>query len=223
MLEWLSENYQWIFSGVGIVSLATVFRLLQARRHKNQEPLTSAISDDGHGQRSSAIISDGSTINGPVAGRDVVINNTSLDIGTDELISILQLRASNIEELLCQHYHYAPVKKYLSKFSKLHLQHISALQKNNLVLAHEVLIAIYELSSALETDEFWKKHKAETPDLLYSLSADMFQRGLLICQYLIGERSSSPSFQPIEMSLRSPQKLNRISRLYQMILKTHNL
>ncbi|MDB4260348.1 hypothetical protein N9856_01335 [Porticoccaceae bacterium] len=129
MLEWISENYQWIFSGVGIVSLAAVFRLLQARRHKNKEPLTSAISDHRHGQRSSAIISDGSTTNGPVAGRDVVINNTSPDIGTDELISILQLRTSKIEKLLCQHYHYAPVKKYLSKFSKLHLQHISALEK----------------------------------------------------------------------------------------------
>lgn len=223
MIEWTLQNYQWIFSGIGIFILAGVLRVVQIRKHSIQGQQSAAINDHRNRDReqSSVIVSDGSTINGTVAGRDIVINNTSLDIGTDELVSILQLRASKIQAQLSQHYHYAPVKKYLSKFTKLHLQHISALEKNNLVLAHEILTSIYQLSGGLETDEFWGRHDAETPELIYSLSADMFQNGLLICEYLVGTRSSNPDFFIIETSFGSPRKIKTISEVYKRIMNTH--
>jgi hypothetical protein len=221
MIEWILQNYQWIFSGIGIAILAGVFRVFQIRKHSIQGRQSAAINDHRDREQSSVIVSDGSTINGTVAGRDTVVNNIFQDIGTDELVSILQLRASKIEDQLSQYYHYAPVTNYLSKFTKLHLQHISALEKNNLVLAHDILTSIYQLSSGLETDEFWRRHDAETPELIYSLSADMFQNGLLICEYLVGERSSNPEFFIIKTSFGSPRKLKRIGEVYKRIMETH--
>jgi|TARA_B110000503_G_C7116785_1_gene400738 hypothetical protein len=225
MIEWISENYKWVFSGIGLAVVSGLFggllHLLKTRRQKLQRPLETAIEDHLEQPESLVTISGNSTINGVVAGRDVVINNPSGGISTDELIPILQLRASQIQDQLSEHYHYAPAKKYLSKFGELHLQHISALENDNLVLAHEVLKSIYDLSGELEKDEFWERHDAETPDLLYSLSPGMFQKGRLICRYLVGEMSSNSELYPREISLQSPQNLKIINELYKKILKTH--
>ena len=225
MIEWMSENYKWVFSGIGLAVVSGLFggllHLLKTRRQKLQRPLETAIEDHLEQPESLVTISGNSTINGVVAGRDVVINNPSGGISTDELIPILQLRASQIQDQLSEHYHYAPAKKYLSKFGELHLQHISALENDNLVLAHEVLKSIYDLSGELEKDEFWERHDTETPDLLYSLSPGMFQKGRLICRYLVGEMSSNSELYPREISLQSPQNLKIINELYKKILKTH--
>jgi hypothetical protein len=225
MIEWISENYKWVFSGIGFAVVSGLFggllHLLKTRRQKLQRPLETAIEDHLEQPESLVTISGNSTINGVVAGRDVVINNPSGGISTDELIPILQLRASQTQDQLSEHYHYAPAKKYLSKFGELHLQHISALENDNLVLAHEVLKSIYDLSGELEKDEFWERHDAETPDLLYSLSPGMFQKGRLICRYLVGEMSSNSELYPREISLQSPQNLKIINELYKKILKTH--
>jgi hypothetical protein len=225
MIEWMSENYKWVFSGIGLAVVSGLFggllHLLKTRRQKLQRPLETAIEDHLEQPESLVTISGNSTINGVVAGRDVVINNPSGGISTDELIPILQLRASQIQDQLSEHYHYAPAKKYLSKFGELHLQHISALENDNLVVAHEVLKSIYDLSGELEKDEFWERHDAETPDLLYSLSPGMFQKGRLICRYLVGEMSSNSELYPREISLQSPQNLKIINELYKKILKTH--
>jgi hypothetical protein len=225
MIEWISENYKWVFSGIGLAVVSGLFggllHLLKTRRQKLQRPLETAIEDHLEQPESLVTISGNSTINGVVAGRDVVINNPSGGISTDELIPILQLRASQIQDQVSEHYHYAPAKKYLSKFGELHLQHISALENDNLVVAHEVLKSIYDLSGELEKDEFWERHDAETPDLLYSLSPGMFQKGRLICRYLVGEMSSNSELYPREISLQSPQNLKIINELYKKILKTH--
>tara|TARA_B110000908_G_C10086065_1_gene371790 strand:+ start:52 stop:735 length:684 start_codon:yes stop_codon:yes gene_type:complete len=225
MIEWMSENYKWVFSGIGLAVVSGLFggllHLLKTRRQKLQRPLETAIEDHLEQPESLVTISGNSTINGVVAGKDVVINNPSGGISTDELIPILQLRASQIQDQLSEHYHYAPAKKYLSKFGELHLQHISALENDNLVLAHEVLKSIYDLSGELEKDEFWERHDTETPDLLYSLSPGMFQKGRLICRYLVGEMSSNSELYPREISLQSPQNLKIINELYKKILKTH--
>ncbi len=225
MVEWISENYKWVFSGIGLVVFSGLFggllHLLKTRRQKPQRPLETAIEEHVEQPESLVTISGNSTINGAVAGRDVVINNPSEGISTDELIPILHLRANQIQDQLSEHYHYAPAQKYLSKFEELHLKHISALENGNLVLAHEVLKSIYDLSGELEKDEFWERHDAETPDLLYSLSPGMFQKGRLISSYLVGEMSSKSESYPREISLQSPQSLKNINELYKKILKTY--
>ena len=223
MIEWISGNYEWIFSGIGIFILAGLFRVLTSKKNRSKGPQETASNSLREREVSSVIITDNATINGTVAGRDVVINHTVPDICTDELVSILQLRAAKIQGHLAEHYHYASVKKYLSKFTKLHLQHIAALEKSNLVLAHEILTSIYELSNGLETDDFWKRHDCETPDLIYSLSPEMFQKGVLICEYVAGDMSSNSVLYPRAIRLRSSKNLKTINEIYKQILKTHNL
>jgi hypothetical protein len=105
----------------------------------------------------------------------------------DELIAILENRAKNIRLELSPYYKYAPVKKYLRQFKELHEKHVSSLRDGRLIQAHEVLSEIHKLSADLESDEFWSRHDAETPDVRYSLSDDAFQRGKLICEYVAGD------------------------------------
>ena len=225
MIEWISENYKWVFSGIGLVVFSGLFgglfHLLKTRGQKLQTPLETEAERHVEKPECLVKISGNSTINGAVAGRDVIINNPSEGISTDDLIPILQLRASQIQDQLTEHYHYAAVKKYLSKFEELHLQHISALENGNLVLAHEVLKSIYDLSGELEKDEFWKKHKAERPNIRYSLSPGIFQKGRLICSYLVGEMSSKSESYPREINLRSPQNTKTVNELYKKILKSY--
>ena len=219
MTEWIAENYKWLFSGIGIFILGGLAHLINARKQTLQESQHSINNHQAERELSSVVSADHTVINGAVAGRDIAINNLSPDICTDELISVLQLRAGNIQEQLLLHYHYAPVKKYLSKFEQLHLQHLAALEKGNLVLAHEILIAIYALSGDLEQDEFWKRHNAESPSLQYSLSPDMFQKGILICRYLFGDEPPNWKFYPREITFWPPQKLNTINALYKKIVR----
>jgi hypothetical protein len=105
----------------------------------------------------------------------------------EQLIEIVEFRARTIRQNLHKLYHYAPVAAYLQAFDSLHERHVAALQTNNLILAHEILGKIHELSYELDADEFWRRHKVETPDRLYMLAEDAFQRGNIICMYVGGE------------------------------------
>lgn len=124
-------------------------------------------------------------------------NIESIELRIQELISILELRAENIRTQLSQYYDYASVKDYLSKFNELHRKHIDALKSGNLILAHEILSAIHVLSNKLEGEEFWAKHKAETPLREYSLRPFEFLRGRLICEYVVGEMRNNSKLYPI--------------------------
>jgi nucleoside phosphorylase len=100
-----------------------------------------------------------------------------------ELISILNDRAARIIAQVGKHYRYATPRKYLEEFKSLHERHIECLTRGELVRAHETLREIHELSSRLESDEFWTRHRRETPHVCYSLNVDAFDHGPIARTY----------------------------------------
>lgn len=151
--------------------------------------------DDTHPAESAVTIGDGATISGYVAGRDVVLALEPIRSRLEELIAILEERARTIREQLAPHVRYVKVQEYLNEFSDLHSRHLQSLRAQNLLLAHELLIKIHDLSFRLARDEFWARHHAETPYLQYKLRGDAFSRGSMICSYVAGDlKSYSPCY-----------------------------
>jgi len=107
--------------------------------------------------------------------------------GIDELIAILRHRADHTIGSLSRYYKYVEIKEHLERFRVLHERHIDALQKRNMTLAHEILIAIHKLSFVLERSEFWARHRAETPDTCYSLADNAFREGRILRLYHSGD------------------------------------
>jgi len=114
----------------------------------------------------------------------------------EELISILEQRASRINAELSRFYRYAAVKKYLTDFENLHRQHVTALRSGNVILAHEILGRIHDISRDLESNEFWSRQRAKKPGMLYRLRRDQFERGRLICGYIAGDMTPRSSRYP---------------------------
>ena len=222
MIEWILENREWLFSGICVFVLTGIIGIMKLRKHKeNVNPRTEKVGTSTRNSSSSVTIAGKAKVEGNVAGRDVVINNTSIDSRAEELISILQLRADKIRSQLAQDYHYAPVTNYIAKFEELHAKHIAALEKSNLALAHEILTSIHEVSRDLESDEFWSRHRAEKPDMRYSLRRDAFQRGMLICEYVVGEMRAYSDLYPSDMSYRTGlHKKDGSERIYERILNS---
>lgn len=210
MIDWIVENKEWLFGGAGIFALTALAGVIKMKK-KSEETIAE--------NSSSVTISGDANISGNVAGRDVFINTTVLESKADELISILEFRAEEIRNQLAPRYKYAVVSEYLEKFNKLHDQHVSALEESNFVLAHEILASIHELSRSLESDEFWSRHAAETPDLLYSLSLDAFQRGRLICEYVVGDMVSFSKLYPSEE--RMGANIDGVEKIYDRVLRSN--
>jgi hypothetical protein len=135
-----------------------------------------------------AVVNAGVNQGGNVAGRDIIVNTGPIGAQTEELIRVLQARAQRIERDLKLNFKYVEAKSFLDEFRALHEAHIEALRRNNLVEAHEYLKQIYEVSRSLEGEEFWAKHRKETPGRMYSLSREAFHRGKMI-QWYTGEKA----------------------------------
>ena len=104
-----------------------------------------------------------------------------------ELIEILEHRAAVIRDQLAAHHKHVNVSNYLLEFTGLHEKHIDALRRGNVILAHEVLGEIHQLSRRMASDDFWT---GSPPGVRYSLRGDAFERGALICGYVGGELRS---------------------------------
>lgn len=210
MIEWILKNKEWVFSGIGVFVITGIAGLLKIKKKDGGATVDNS---------SSVTISGDVNIPGTVAGRDVIIHTINIDSRTDELISILKLRAERIRTQLANHYKYTHVKKYLDKFEKLHSEHISALEKRNLILAHEILSDIHKLSMDLENEEFWSRHAAETPGVRYSLRLDAFQRGFLICEYVVGDMESYSNCYLSDKYSRN--NIESIEKIYKRILDSN--
>jgi Domain of unknown function (DUF4062) len=138
--------------------------------------------------------------------------STRLDGLTDDLVSIFEHRASVIERTLISHYQFAPVKQYLDEFRTLHEEHLRFLRDGNLVLAHEFLCRIHEMSFRLERDEFWTCHHQLTPGLRYSLEHDAFTHGPIATVYGRGGQRVRPT-----MLMRGQKEENAVD-LYERVL-----
>lgn len=155
------------------------------------------------------------------AGHDVVIQIDQIKSRVNELVDILNGRAERITSQLAEHYEYVEVKSYLDQFKTLHKQHVEALEKGNIIHAHEVLGQLHELSFRLERDEFWRRHTIETPTFKYQLRHDAFKRGRMICAYVVGDMSTySPKYPSNESDMFSRRKheLRDSLILYHMML-----
>ncbi|MFL6674840.1 MAG: hypothetical protein ACJ8LG_16295 [Massilia sp.] len=144
-------------------------------------------------------VSVGTNMGGIVVGHGVGFQTQLSGPRTEELIRILELRATRIVEELPPHFDYAPVRKYIVRFRIFHAAHVDALKRGNLIEAHEILRQIHDLSRELESDEFWTRHHRETPDILYSLADGAFQRGRLIEWYV----GSAPMEELVNVTLAS--------------------
>ncbi|PKM95618.1 MAG: hypothetical protein CVU84_02105 [Firmicutes bacterium HGW-Firmicutes-1] len=171
---------------------------------------------------SGVIVGDNTNISGNVAGRDIIINNNYHQREIDELVRILDLRTERINNNLSMHFKYAEIKIYLDEFNILHKSHIESLKKGDFIYAHELLTQIHDLSYRLESDEFWSRHRIETPFLLYSLRPDSFTRGELICAYIVGDmRKYSDKYLGTELSDHNASKNNKdIIMIYKKITQS---
>lgn len=121
-------------------------------------------------------------------GRDkIIVKLNSISKETNQLVSILEFRAIEINKNLSSFYEYVEIEDYLDEFNRLHALHVSAIRRNDLILAHEILRKIYNLSSEIENSEFWEDHRINRPGTFYQLLSDAFSRGELICGYIVGE------------------------------------
>ncbi|MBV8524239.1 MAG: hypothetical protein JOY71_19285 [Acetobacteraceae bacterium] len=144
-----------------------------------------------------------------------IFNPSHPDNSLDELCAILQHRADKIKETLSSHFSYAPVKKYLRRFSKLHKSHLSALRQGKLLVAHEILLEIHELSYELSHDEFWAENRAGLGNVAYLLGRNAFEDGPLISSYM-----TSPLRLParIDMGKIDAIEPNSVARVYENFL-----
>ncbi|MET0395857.1 MAG: hypothetical protein ABW277_03460 [Longimicrobiaceae bacterium] len=140
---------------------------------------------------SGVVIGKAAVVGGPVAGRDLHIHPDEVRGRVDELIEILESRAEMIRAGLSSHFQYVKVQKFLHAFDELHRKHIASLRAGHVIHAHEILVQIHTLSSALESDEFWARHRRETPHLRYYLADDAFEWGTLIEMY-VGRAAVKP-------------------------------
>lgn len=159
-------------------------------------------------------------VTGMIAGRDIIMQSESLKDRLDELIGILNQRANKIANDLSKKYKYVKVEKYLTDFMDLHEKHVEALNNGQIILAHEILINIHELSRKLERDEFWTKHEKETPDLLYRLDFTAFSDGPMIIMYAGKETRNTLRFDTMksEETEKKSNKAHTAVNLYKKIL-----
>jgi hypothetical protein len=109
----------------------------------------------------------------------------------NELVAVLEPRAARIRAKLREHYSKAPVEDYLARFDDLHNRHVKALKQGQFILAHEILGEIHTVSFELSSEDFWTDNHG-----LYSLRDDAFQRGVMICAYVVGRFESYSEHYP---------------------------
>jgi len=173
--------------------------------------------------------------NSNFAGRDIVINQIS-HVKLDELIKLFNFRARIINKNLHKHFKYTKVRNYLKEFNEIHKKHIEALQKNELILAHEYLTTIHDISYKICYEEFWTRHKKKTPFIRYKLSPDAFTKGELICGYIAGDLAPYSkkylnsiymffnerniySYYEENKNMDNEKSIDRILVMYELILK----
>jgi hypothetical protein len=138
---------------------------------------------------------------------EIIFNPSRPDNSLDELCSMLQHRADQINENLDSHFTYAPVAEYLKRFNELHKTHLLALREGKLIVAHEILLQIHELSFELSRNEFWSRSHARLGNKIrYSLGLDAFENGPLISSYITSPFRQSEKFKRGK-SVRTPHSI----------------
>lgn len=205
MFEWMQQNSEWFFSGIWIFLIGLIVEFL--RRKKNKNPYATS--------ESTVSLKGEMNISGNVAGGDIIIKNSVEKVKTSELISILKIRSKQINRDLDKFYKYPNVSLYLKQFNKFHKQHIRALKKGDLVLAHEILIRIYLLSEQLELTEY--QYLRGELNVHYHSAPKIDKNGLIIVLYTSGESVRSKEL--INSKLFFNKSADMLARKYNSIRK----
>jgi hypothetical protein len=136
---------------------------------------------------------------------------------TDELISLFEYRANRIRNELKPYYEYTDISSFLGRFDELHTKHVAALRTGDFILAHEILLEIHKLSFDLEGGEFWSRHDAKTPHVVYDLDTlAAFGQGPMVSLYATGEFRSKHI--PSISILTQENQLDESTKIYKEIL-----
>jgi len=174
-----------------------------------------------------------------VAGDKIIFQFDAITNRVSELISILKLRANEINEKLSRYAKEVYVDSYLKSFNDLHNNHIKALKESNLMLAHEYLIKIHEISNDLEQkinkSKWFERTTKPSIHLNYlSTSFGFFNntdRGGLICKYIVDKLEKDcrnypdkfSKFESIEnKNDYDKHKMEDIVKIYSLILNSSN-
>lgn len=217
MIEWIFKNKEWLFSGIGVTIVSFVLILIKKLIERKGRSMKNNSRKDKEVHNSGIIMGDNINNSGFIAGHDIHVHQDILKEKNDELIKLLCNRADKIRKKLNTFYKYIEVKKYLDEFIDLHNKHINALKSGNIILAHEILCDIHNLSFEIEKDEFWTRHKIETPNVHYSLRKDIFKRGILICGYIVGDLKSYSPMYPSDLYKDDDGKKVDIYEFYKFI------
>lgn len=160
-----------------------------------------------------------------VLGNLIVNKTISKNIESkNQLIEILNFRATEINNNLSSNFNYLEIDKFLLEFNNLHEKHIWAIQTENYLLAHELLRKIHKLSYKIEQKEFGIDHKKNRPYVFYKLLPEAFTRGSLICKYIVNDMNEYSQKYPVNFSSFDSQtnkkSKNEIIEFYNLILET---
>lgn len=100
-----------------------------------------------------------------------------------ELIETLNWRAKFIVERIDSEYRWAEMRNFVPRFLELHKQHVDALERGNLMQAHEILKEIRQLSTSIELENFWTRERWTNPIADYDLDIPPEDYGLIVDEY----------------------------------------
>lgn len=174
--------------------VATIIGVIYAFLEEAPEHLEEVQVQSEEVQVNGILIKDDVEISGGnFAGRDNNIyydQKVVIDNGNEEYINLMNFRAKEINENIYKYYTLESVEEYLEKFNKLQIEHVKALENQNLILAHEILGKIHRLSFNLERDERKNIDRINGREVYYETGAEIKQDmpfGKLINKYLSGE------------------------------------
>jgi len=194
MINLLLDNKEWIFSGIGIVCITWFVILIKKIFINNKKDIEPSQKDTS---KLKIHVGDNNKINGNIAGRDIIINSP-IDPKINELICILERRAKIIGQKLQSTYSSINTENYLIQFNNLHEKHISALKEGKLILAHEILKEIHQLSYDIECENVCARITYK-PGTDYAQAADAFTKGPLVCFYMVGDYTLKSPRYPYEI------------------------
>lgn len=154
MINWVLQNKEWAFSGIGVAMVSFLFVLIKKtllvknKKHQNDDKYR-VFRNTGNN------IGNKNNISGNFAGRDVIVYQDNSKERRDEFVLFLNLKAKKIIREIPKLYKNERAEGYVQEFISLHNKHIEAIKSGNLIYAHELLNEIHDFMShilAIEVD-----------------------------------------------------------------------
>ena len=139
------------------------------------------------------------------------------------LIEQLNLRADEIRYRVREQYPGPGINtdEYIRQFDQLHEQHVLALRAGDLVLAHDLVIKIHDLSYQLGCEDASRKMR---PGGDYAMLADAFEREAMVTCYMSGvyqkEHPSYPRSIRTQIGMTDAERILRYGNAFGIDVST---